>query len=110
MIYVDEYGNPWAMHHAITADRDFTKYTSWGVPFWRILEKFGEYFGVDALTSSHQEMSTWQCTCASPQGDAVPPPRIAQSFAPGEEPKSLEEEFVVVHQPKLRVPSYIVED
>ncbi|CAB9519661.1 hypothetical protein SEMRO_1035_G233900.1 [Seminavis robusta] len=46
---------------------------------------------------------------ASPQGDALPPPRFQLSFEPGEEPTPLEEEYIVMSKPRI-VPIRIVED
>lgn len=55
MIYLDEQGNPWCMHHAITC-KDNTTYTSWGTRLEAIMDAHYEYFGIpgSAAAAAHQ--------------------------------------------------------
>ena len=72
MIYFDENGIPWAMHHAVS--RSDGKYYSWGKSLAAIMASHYEYFGIDMTVHKVE----------------IPHKRIGIEFIPGEEPNLID--------------------
>jgi hypothetical protein len=94
MIYFDEHGFPWSMHHVLTiSDKDTANEAciSWGVPLASIVEAHREYFGVNVVADLATQFTNLQAI--SPKKGSVIAPGAARfnnvEFLPGEEPNPM---------------------
>ena len=83
MIYIDERGIPWAIHHTIT--RHDGVYFSWGKSLAVIMSSHYQYFGIEG----RQGTAMHQLGYISPPVKAdIPQKSFSIEFLPGEEPKA----------------------
>ena len=85
MLYLDEYGTPWTMHHAVTRNNDGT-YCSWGTRLDVIMASHYEFFGIKGSQApAPHQLNSIPTKSPAPFGE-LPLKSFGIEFRPGEEP------------------------